>query len=86
MRKVDESELPETTPPCPRRTGGSNPIAPPRVGVSGVLRGVVSTAASWNELDPVGALGRRTHPRLVNEALGRHIERTSFAVSRGVDV
>ena len=35
---------------------------------------------------PVGALGRRTHPRLVNEALGRHIERTSFAVSRGVDV
>ena len=46
----------------------------------------VSNAASWNELDPVGALGRRTHPRLVNEALGRHIERTSLAASRGVNV
>ena len=48
--------------------------------------GVASTAASWNELDPVGALGRRTHPRLVDEALGRHIDRTSFAALRGMDV
>jgi hypothetical protein len=40
------------------------------------LRGTSST----------GALGRRTHPRLVDEALGRHIDRTSFAASRGVDV
>ncbi len=35
---------------------------------------------------PVGVLGRRARPRLVNEALGRHIQRTSFAASRSVDV
>jgi hypothetical protein len=34
-----------------------------RVDVSGGLRGVAATATSWNELDPVGALGGRTHPR-----------------------
>ena len=86
MRKVDESDFRGQRPLA--RGGPAVRILSlhRRVGVSGALRGVVSTAASWNELDPVGALGRRTHPRLVNEALGRHIDRTSFAASRGVDV
>src|ERR1700738_2780872 len=63
---------------------GSNPSRYSRESVR--LRCVASTAASWNKLGAVGSLGRRTHPRLVNEALGRHIDRTSFAASRGVDV
>src|SRR4029077_5918503 len=39
-----------------------------------------------DSLIKIDALARRTHPRLVNEALGRHIEGTSLAASRGVNV
>ena len=80
----------------PRGTDGSNPSSSSGESLStggltdsyaqgGAARGnclLAKVAAEAKQLREE-ALGCRTHPRLVDEALGRHIDRTSFA-PRGV--